>query len=424
MTSNHKIAYISRLIYPSPAANALQTIHMATALAQQTGDTSLFVHDLAASEPEIRQQYGLVESPLRIVPLNTSRWPRRLYENTMARFLSYNSLVAGRLGLHREWRQARAQRKVLYVRSRLEALYWGLMRPYLGWLRDWIFIYEAHDLEGDSEEDDQAPSLSRLARTKRALGNYDLVICITGPLAGDIEAFTEGAVKPVVLSLATGLPRLQTCPQPGLDNHLGKITLGYVGTVDQMRGVDDVFKALRFLPDQIRLRIVGRIPDSNGSEGMPAWLSDLLRDPAIANRVEFHSPVPYSQVAAEIDACDLVLQPAGLNAHASRYAAPLKLFDYMARGKPILAAGVPCHLELLQDGMNARIYKPGDPQDLASEIMTLVNQPLQAEAIAKAAWEQSANYTYQARAKRILQLVDEVQGQRNKEVNDFGLPKS
>jgi hypothetical protein len=56
--------------------------------------------------------------------------------------------------------------------------------------------------------------------------------------------------------------------------------------------------------------------------------------------------------------------------------------------------------------------------------MTLVNQPLQAEAIAKAAWEQSANYTYQARAKRILQLVDEVQGQRNKEVNDFGLPKS
>jgi len=113
-------------------------------------------------------------------------------------------------------------------------------------------------------------------------------------------------------------------------------------------------------------------------------------------------------VAAQIDACDIVLQPAGLNTHASRYAAPLKLFDYMARGKPIVAAGVPCHRELLQDGINARIYRPGDPEDLAACIMSLVEHPQQAEAIARTAWEQSADYTYDARARQILDMIEQL----------------
>ena len=42
----YKIAYISRVIYPSPAAHALQTIQMASAFARQTGDADLFVRGL------------------------------------------------------------------------------------------------------------------------------------------------------------------------------------------------------------------------------------------------------------------------------------------------------------------------------------------------------------------------------------------
>ena len=92
--SKYKFAYVSRLIYPNPAANALQTLQMAAALARQAGDTHLFVHDLHASEGQIRQQYAIGETPLRIWRLHAKYWPSHIYESGKARFLTYNSAVA------------------------------------------------------------------------------------------------------------------------------------------------------------------------------------------------------------------------------------------------------------------------------------------------------------------------------------------
>src|SRR5690606_30018575 len=138
--------------------------------------------------------------------------------------------------------------------------------------------------------------------------------------------------------------------------------------VDLLRGTDDILKAMRFTPDNIRLKIVGRISDNNDSN--TDWLQDLLKDPSIANKVVIYPPVPYAKVVDEIDSCDILLQPSGSNTHASRYANPLKLFDYMARGKPIVAADVPSHREILE-GHNALFYRPGHPENLAHCITSL-----------------------------------------------------
>jgi glycosyltransferase involved in cell wall biosynthesis len=387
---------------------------MAAALARQAGDTHLFVHDLHASERQIRQQYAIGETPLRIWRLHAKRWPSHIYESAKARFLVYNSAVATILTLHPTWRRLCGQRRVLFVRSRLEFLYWGLLRPHVWWMRNWIFVYEAHDLQAKVEkENGKCGTDYRMTRTSRALAHYDLVICMTASLKRDIESLTSGRVQPVVLSLASGLPRLQHYPRAVWDGRAGRVILGYVGTVDRRHGIVQVLHALRFLPDRIHLRIVGRTPEDSDSRGAPAWLSEVRGDPRIATKVEFCPPVPYATVAEEIDRCDIMLLPAGLSRHRSHYVAPLKLFDYMARGKPIVAADVPAHLELLHDGVNARLYRPDDPEHLAACIMAVVNQPEQADAIAQTAWEQSARYTYDARARRILELLDEVETQRD-----------
>ena len=406
---NLTIAYISRLVYPDPTAAALQTMQMAAAFARQTGDAHLFVHDLADSEETTRQQYAVDGSPLRIWLLHAKRWPSLFYGNGKARFLTYNSAVAAILGFHPAWRQTSGQRQVLFVRSRLESLYWGLMRPYLWWLRDWVFIYEAHDLQVpllDGESVAYDYNSPRVRRTARALKNYDLVLAITRHLAEDIQVFTQGSVKPKVVPLCTGLQRLRRPPVVRLSSD--QVVLGYIGTVDIEHGIGDLSQAMQMLPENCILRIVGRV-----RAGAKTWLDQWMENPAGSGRIELRPPVSYSEVAAEIDACDIVLAPVGDTVHSKRYRSPLKLFDYMARGKPIVAAGVPCHLELLQDGVNARIYRPGDPEDLAACIMSLVEQPQQAEAIARTAWEQSTSYTYDARARRILELVDEVWEERH-----------
>jgi len=213
-------------------------------------------------------------------------------------------------------------------------------------------------------------------------------------------------LQPRVVRHASALPRLSRAP---IFVPYGKeIVLGYIGTMDRERGVDSLLAAMRWLPENVSLRLVGRVPGQGAGNRSPVWLADLLREPKIGERVELVPPVPIGQVAGEIDRCDILLQPASEDIISLRYRAPLKLFDYMVRGKPIVAADVPCHRELLQDGVNACMYRYNDPKHLAEKIMSLVKHPWQAEVLSQRAWEQSADHTYEARARRILELVDEV----------------
>ncbi len=183
--------------------------------------------------------------------------------------------------------------------------------------------------------------------------------------------------------------------------------MGYIGTIDQYRGVDQLLYAMRLLSKRYVLRLVGRISGGCENGKVPAWLGDLLQDPSIGPKVQLIPPVPTSQVADQIDQCDILLQPASSHILTLRYASPLKAFDYMVLGKPIIAADVPCHRELFRDGVNAILYKHNDVKHLAARITSLAEQPRLANSIARSAWEQSADYTYDARASRILELVEE-----------------
>ena len=403
--SGYKVAYISSVIYPSTTARAVQIMHMVAAFARQTGDTHLFVEDLNESDKQVREQYNVVDAPFRIWSLFTKRWFLRIFRNEKLRIICYNPAITGILKFHKRFRCDSGRTRVIFVRSRLEILYWGTLSPYFWWLRDWILVCEIHGLDLLQINGSYDYTSARAKRYTRALQHFDCVLTLQDGLAEVIKDMTEGIVEPDVLRHGRSLKRLAEAPVISLKP--GKIILGYIGTVDLLRGVDCIISALRFLPGWIRLRIIGRIKDGD-IQKKPVWLLELLNDSDIASKVELVPPVPYKDVTSEIDACDIVIQPAGLNLHASRYASPLKLFDYMARGKPIVAACVSSHLELLKDIVNALIYKPGDPQDLARCVKELVEHPQQAQTIAQNAWEQCANYAYDVRAKRVLELIEQV----------------
>ena len=418
--ARHKIAYVSCLIYPNPAANALQTIQMAAAFANESGDAHLFVHDLAEPEGQVRQQYAVNGSVLQIWQLHAKGWPAFVYSNGKARFLIYNSALGIILAVQPAWRRTSGERRILFVRSRLEAVYWGLMRPYLPGLRKWTLVYEAHDVAGLRPEaalEENPFDLRdgsegrRRQRQLRAMQSFDLILCVTQALADDLERWSNGTLQPQLVRHASGLARLQQ--PPALRPIRDRIVLGYTGTIDRRRGVDVLIKAMPYLPERYELRLVGRTQARTADGRRPGWLNELLSNPDIGGRVELVQPVAAGRVADEIDRCHIMLQPSSDEIISLRYRAPLKLFDYMVRGKPIVAAGVPCHLELLQDGSNARIYRHGDPENLATCIMSLIEQPRQAKAIARRAWQQSTSYTYDARARRILELVQEVWERRH-----------
>jgi glycosyltransferase involved in cell wall biosynthesis len=393
-----RIAYVSRVTYPDRSANALQTMHMADAFARRTGDTALFVHDLIGAEEQVRAFYGLDSSALRICRLRTRQWPAAIYDSR-ARFLAYNSAVSAMVSLQRQWRGG-GRRNVLFVRSRLETLYWGHARVYLPWLKDWVLVCELHDLQlpVHGVDPDTYDHRSRAAtRLVKALRQYDLVLAVTAGLASDVQSLTEGTVVPAVVPMSSGLPRAAA---PARRNLSGPVTLGYVGAINAVHGVDELVKAAALLPEHWTVRLTGTLRPADRP-----WLERTIASAGVSHRVTIAPPVDYTQAAVAIDACDIAVAPAGDTRHSRHHRSPLKLFDYMARGKPIVASGVPAHLELLKDDWNALIYRPRTPADLAARVQAVAASARLAHSIATRAWEQSAAFTYDARAARILNLI-------------------
>jgi len=386
------IAYVSRLLYPDSSAAALQTIQMSHALAAESASTQLFVHDCLQDEAELFDNYAIQDSKLWIRSKNTTMWPQRLYNDVKLRFMTFNSLVALEFLMAKQWRQCKGQ-CILIVRSRLEALYWGLLRPFLWWMRSWVFIYEAHNLELGQDR-----NANRIQRTQTMLRRFDHVIAVTQELADDIHKFTNGRVNAEVIRLCSALPRLETLPKVKFSDK--NIRLGYFGTIDKLHGIEILVEAMRYLPEDIHLRITGELHSS--AEQLK---EQVKRDASLAARVEFMPRIPYSRIADAIDECDIVLLPSGLNSHSSRYRSPLKLFDYMVRGKPIIAADVVAHREILENEVDSILYRPDDPQQLANVILYLSRSPEIAQFIAHNCWIKSNNFTYRNRALEILATV-------------------
>ncbi|HHU08325.1 MAG TPA: glycosyltransferase family 4 protein [Clostridiaceae bacterium] len=306
-----------------------------------------------------------------------------------------------------KWRKLSYQ-KVLFVRDSRELSFWAKQKRSNPFYRDWIFIFEAHSTIGlrpteagsepvfiaetDSEKRYQAEVLSGLTA-------FDHVICVTDALTTALAAWSKGEIKPYLLRHASPLPRLSEAPKIKFGE---KITIGYIGQISQYKGVNVILDSLRYLPSNFSVRIVGRFP--TGESINSEWLDEYKRDPGLNKRIEFRDPVPIEQVASEIDACDILIQPASGDILNTNFEAPLKSFDYMVRGKPIVAADVPCHRELYRDGVNALLYN-STAEDLALKIKILAGDPLIASTIACGAWEQSVDNNYSLRAKKILKII-------------------
>jgi len=79
---------------------------------------------------------------------------------------------------------------------------------------------------------------------------------------------------------------------------------------------------------------------------------------------------------------------------------PLKLFAYLAAGRPILAPAAPDTAELLQDGENALLVPPGDAVAAAAALDRL-RDPVLAARLGAAAYARSGELTWDRRAEKI-----------------------
>ncbi len=181
-----------------------------------------------------------------------------------------------------------------------------------------------------------------------------------------------------------------------------KIVLGFTGFVRDWHALGSVLRLLAesALSDSLHLLIIGDGPARPG-------LEQEARNLGIANRLTFTGPVQRDQVPEYVAAFDIALQPG-----VTPYASPLKLFEYMALGRAIVAPNKPNIREILVDGETAVLFDPDNPVSFPSAIERLISDPYLREEIGSAARKSiiERDLTWEHNARRIEALAERLIG--------------
>ena len=113
-------------------------------------------------------------------------------------------------------------------------------------------------------------------------------------------------------------------------------------------------------------------------------------------------------VASYLARADILVLPNPASAISSHATSPLKLFEYMAAGKAIVASNLPAIAEVLQDDRNAVLVAAGDAAALAAAIRRLNDDAGLRTRLGESARRDVAEYSWSRRAERLEALFNEV----------------
>ncbi len=144
----------------------------------------------------------------------------------------------------------------------------------------------------------------------------------------------------------------------GVENSL---VLGFVGFVRDWHGLDVAIDTIAEADESLNLHLV--IAGDGPALPQLRRRADALE---VSHRITFLGNVPRKRIADVISAFDVALQPAVVP-----YASPLKLFEYMALGKAIIAPTTLNIREILTDGENALLFDPASSGAFEDCLVTL-----------------------------------------------------
>jgi glycosyltransferase involved in cell wall biosynthesis len=376
--------------FPLERANGVQIVKTAAALTRAGAAATLLVRD---SDPrptdEILPLFGVPPGGLRVRRLGVLH-QRGSFVVPRATFLA-RAIAACLAALQRG--------AVVFTRDlQLADLLLSLRR------RGRV-VYEAHAVESvlyrergqlyGTAEPSQPAKADRLRRREERVWRRARSFVTT--TAGIRDTFTEQfGARTGVAVVANGCDVPSDRTFPGLAGERPPRIL-YAGQLYPWKGVDVLVDAVARVPEA-RLVILGGIPGEADFGRVQARAEAL----GIGDRVEMRGLVPQPEVAGELARARVVAVPVRRTEMTLRHTSPLKAFEAMAAGRPILASDLPSSREFLRHGENAWLVAPDDPAALAAGLARLLEDDALSARIARAAFEDAVAFSWDARARRLM----------------------
>ncbi len=181
---------------------------------------------------------------------------------------------------------------------------------------------------------------------------------------------------------------------------LGRKIVCYCGNTYRGRGLELLVRVAGRMPD-VQFLVVG------GREWDNLFWREMAREEGAGN-FRMEGFVQQREVPDYLRASDVLVMPysSGMTiedgTEAGEFTSPLKLFEYMAVAKPIVATAVPSVLEILRHGENSILVSPDNDEEFFHALELVLSDQSLCARISQRARSDAAEYTWEKRVERII----------------------
>ncbi len=373
-----KIVYAASGPVPSSSANSVHVMKMGQALGTLRHDVTLIAPEYNRNTPydknlDVYAWYGVVKN------FKLKRSPA---------IKGKPGLLAHALSVVLEAKKSRAN--LVYARCPTSALLCATLGSKV--------VFEQH-----SSFTDQGALQQKLYNTLLKSKNLVALVVISSALKEHVVDTTNFPRTRIIVA-HDGADPVSHAPAP-YEKPADRLQIGYTGHLYEGRGIDIIGRMAAMLP-AMDFHIVGGKP-----EHIHHWRNNIGH----LENMHFHGHVAPSAVPAWIGTFDILLAPyqkkvsVGGNMHTEKWMSPLKIFEYMASGKPIICSDMPVLHEVLKDNENCLLCPPKDPHEWVAALNKLSSDPALAQKIGQTALGNfNAHYSWQSRAANIMNELKKV----------------
>lgn len=348
-----KLLLLSLADLSSSTADAITTLKTARALAEEGFEVSVLAPRQAS--PALALDAGPV-TVLRHVNLRRVGLPNTL--NTLIQALLV-PLLAGRHGF-----------SIVYVRAAMFTFLVGLwgrvdrrlrvVSEHHGWTASERRLRGGSSLVARWEQLTQVWDARAATRVRTVVDGIRDRLCAAGVDRAKVVVIGNACDT----ALITPAERGASLAAAGFDP--AALYVGFLGSLTPWQGIHDVIDAIACLAanhPQLRLLLVGDGP-------LAGALARRAADAGVGEQVRFVGRVAHERVPAMLGCFDIALLPTAAGDYAEIGRSPLKLREYAAAGRVVLAARIPS-IDDLADEPWLHFYRPGDSEDLARALAAL-----------------------------------------------------
>jgi glycosyltransferase involved in cell wall biosynthesis len=379
--------------FPSQQAYALQVALNVYALADAGAEVWLsFSHWTVGTIEEALAEFGLKPHPrIKMLP-----WPR------MTRGLRQWKGGLFRWMIKHKLRGVRARRPVFYILDK-GANFETILD--LAKIRDALnarIVLESHVQQADyytaktaaegPKDEAELGKWKRVADLEReAVKAVDLLVGVSEALREKL-CQTAGRDAPSVVLRNGSIP--SPVPDTPLRERRGVV---YLGHPYRSKGVDDLIAAMARIPG-VPLKVVG-CRNQEDTDKVMSWATDH----GVRDRVTVTGFMPNAQVFGELATARVGVVPLQ---HGD--GSPMKAFEYLAAGLPVVATDVPANQEIIRESGGGRLVPPHNPETLASAIREVLENDSIAETYRASGTAWIRENTWQRRAERLIAEVERI----------------